>query len=144
MQAAAVLAIAMAAFAGAAYAEQQVRTYIEYDANKDTYMEKQEFVNYSYHLVDNNHDGKIDGNEWTQYKTTFYQPVDIKMTVDPEFTYYDMNKDGFIDDNEYLKTYDTALFKGWDKDGNGYVDADEYDRITGIYRNADTGKLYAW
>ncbi|MCD8497431.1 MAG: EF-hand domain-containing protein [Alphaproteobacteria bacterium] len=108
----AVMAIAVAAFAGFAKAETQTtRTYIEYDANSDTYLEKKEFINYSYNVVDSNHDGKVDATEWTQYKTTFYEPIDIKMTVDPEFTYYDMDKDGFIDSNEYVKTYDTALFK---------------------------------
>lgn len=119
-------------------------TYIKYDSNSDTYLEKKEFIDYSYDLVDYNNDGKVDATEWTTYKTTWYEPIKVKMTVEPDFVYYDKDGDGFIDSTEYVATYDQALFKGWDKDGNGFVDADEYDKVSVIYKDADTQQVYTW
>jgi hypothetical protein len=143
MQFASVLALTLAAASGAAQAD-QTRTYIQYDANSDTFLEKKEFIDYSYNLVDYNHDGKVDGTEWTQYKTTFYQPLNVKMSISPDFTAYDMDHNGYIDSREYVNTYDSTLFQGWDKDGNGFIDGDEYDKVTVIYKDADTNKYYTW
>lgn len=119
-------------------------TYV-YDTNKDMMMDRDEYVVYSYEVIDYDHDGMIDEGEWRDYTTIWYEPVDVVYDADTHtFVSYDVNGDGFIDATEYRNAYDVDLFTAWDVDSSGTVDATEYQTITTTYRDLDKDGVYDW
>lgn len=108
-------------------------------------MNRDQYVVYSYEMIDYDHDGMIDDGEWRDYTTIWYQPYDIHHDHETHtFVSYDVNGDGYIDSTEYNNAYDVDLFTAWDVDNSGTIDAKEYTTVTTTYRDLDKDGVYDW
>ena len=118
--------------------------YVAYDMNKNNYLEPDEYMTYSYHVIDLNDDDVVTEEEWNSYTTVWYEPLDVERTKVEAFTSYDVDGDGDIDFTEYSEGPETYVFTSWDADGNGYIDADEYNSVVTEYRTVDENNIYVW
>ena len=119
--------------------------YYEFDTNQNELLDPEEYVVYSYEVIDHNKDGKVNNKEWNDYTTIWYEPVDVHR--DPEtstFVAYDIDGDGYIDMTEYKNAYDVDLYNAWDKDKSGALDMNEYKSMSTTYHDLDKDGYYEW
>lgn len=117
----------------------------KFDTNSNGILDEDEYVTYSYHVIDYDRDGRVNNTEWNKYTTFWYEPYKVEM--DPEvttFVSYDVDGDGFIDTAEYSKAYDMNIYHAWDMDKSGSVDMVEYKSMTTTYHDLDKDGVYDW
>lgn len=119
-------------------------TYYMYDINNDNMLDNDEFRTYTYTAIDADRDGMIDNTEWDTYTTTWYEPLDVKYDTSRTFVGYDLNGNGYIESDEYAKAYDPSLYSAWDANANGTVEFDEYSTVTTTYHDHDNDGVYEW
>ncbi len=124
-------------------AEAQVN-YRAYDVNENTYLDADEYVTYSYDLIDYDNDGIIEATEWDYYTDVWYEPYDFDYDVGYDFDHYDTDGDGFIEVTEYENAWDEEIYRAWDSDNDGIVEMTEYNDVIGAYEPYDTDRLYDW
>ena len=115
----------------------------KFDANENGILDQNEYVAYSYTMIDHDGDGLIDDVEWNDYTTIWYEPVDVEPDNE-RFTAYDLDGDGYIDTTEYEQAYDADLYEAWDSDNDGTVRMSDYETITRTYHDLDNDGLYDW
>ncbi len=115
----------------------------KFDANNNGILDQDEYVTYSYTMIDRDDDGVVDDVEWNDYTKLWYQPVDVKPRADA-FVSYDVDGDGYIDATEYKKAYDVNLYNSWDANSDGSVQMSEYQTMTTTYHDLDNDGLYEW
>ena len=111
-----------------------------------TSLDPDEYMTYSYNVIDIDGNKFITDEEYTTYKNVWYKPVTAKDVKAEEFVKLDANADGRIDFDEYNNgtTTTTTVFTSWDADGNGYVDDTEYKTVVTEYQTIDTDGIYTW
>lgn len=115
----------------------------KFDTNRNGILDEDEFVSYSYTMIDHDGDGVIDEVEWSDYNTHWYKPVDVKPR-NGSFASYDLDGDGYLDAAEYQRAYDADLYRAWDTDKDGIVRMSDYERMTTTYHNLDNSGRYRW
>lgn len=96
-----------------------------WDTNKDEKIDKKEFKSTfekmdTFKMWDASNDKSIDKKEWDKGVAMHSEKMDDKELG--SFNDWDANSDKKISQTEYTD----GSFKMWDKDGNGYVDSEEY------------------
>lgn len=116
---------AMQAAADDVTTQTQTRTY-SYDSNQDGFIQPDEFTTYVYTRTDLDGDGYMDDEEWTHTTSRFYRPYE---DVDySNYTYWDQDKDGRLDDNEVKTLIEkTGLYSKWDTNEDGKVSLTEFE-----------------
>jgi Ca2+-binding EF-hand superfamily protein len=116
---------ALPAGAEEAKTQTQTRTY-SYDSNKDGYIQPEEFATYLYTRSDMDDDGYMGDEEWKLTTSQFYRPYkDVDYN---NYTYWDQDKDGRLDNNEVKTLIEkTGLYSKWDTDTDGKVSNAEFD-----------------
>ena len=110
---------------------QNFSLYEGWDADHSGYIDKKEFNTYSYVIIDNDMDGKINAAEWIDNTVQWYVPYDLDFG---EFDEYDRDNSGYLEESEYaFALKDTGLYAYWDYDNNGYVSASEYGEAVHVY-----------
>lgn len=115
----------------------------KFDSNQNGVLDENEYITYSYTMIDHDGDGMIDDVEWNDYTEIWYEPVEIKPDS-ATFTSYDLDGDGYIDVTEYENAYDVDLYQAWDVNNDGHVRMSEYETITTTYHDLDNDGLYEW
>lgn len=115
----------------------------KFDANQNGILDQDEYVAYSYTMIDHDGDGLIDDVEWDDYTTIWYEPLDVKPRGD-SFASFDLNSDSYIDATEYQQAYDANLYQAWDSDNDGTIRMSDYETITRTYHDLDNDGLYDW
>lgn len=113
--------------------ETQTRTFT-YDRNQDGYIQPEEFTSYVYKRSDLDGDGYMGDEEWKFMTTKSYGAYD---DVDyNNYTYWDQDKDGRLDDNEVKTLIEkTGLYSKWDTNEDGKVSNAEF--ATGTFNAYD-------
>ena len=112
----------------------------EWDANQDGFLDDNEFADTSFNLADRDRNEMIDEEEWGVGADfgdndfgTFDADRNNSLTDDEWnegirnsgwFDDNDMNKDRRLDQTEFNE----GMFNTWDEDGNGFLDANEFER----------------
>lgn len=111
----------------------QTRTY-SYDSDKDGYIQPDEFTTYLYTRSDMDGDGYMGDEEWKLTTTQFYRPYkDVDYN---NYTYWDQDKDGRLDNNEVKTLIEkTGLYSKWDTNKDGKVSNAEFE--TGTFNAYD-------
>ena len=111
----------------------QTRTY-SHDTNKDGYIQPEEFTTYLYTRSDMDGDGYMGNEEWKLTTTQFYRPY--KEVDYNNYTYWDQDKDGRLDNNEVKTLIEkTGLYSKWDTNKDGKVRNAEFE--TGTFNAYD-------
>ena len=140
-----ILSVLTAVAAGTGTHDAQARmtyTYTTYDSNQNEYLDRDEYLDYSYEKIDLDNDGMINEDEWSSYKTVWYEPYDVQRDV--QFTAYDLDQNNRIDRAEFTENVDDTLYGEWDTDNDGRVNAREFNTTIVSYENVDGDNLYDW
>lgn len=115
----------------------------KFDTNQNGILDEDEYVAYSYTMIDHDGDGVIDEVEWHDYTTIWYEPVNVTPRSG-SFASFDLNGDGYIDATEYQQAYDVNLYRAWDSNNDGTVRMSDYEAMTRTYYDLDNDGLYEW
>lgn len=110
----------------------------DWDANDDEFLDNQDFLETNWQLWDETDDDRLNAMEWSTSMREWYGESDYG-----SFTDWDENGDGFVDAKEYESTFaNTNLWKGWDTDSDGVLNEDEFGSyIYSVYDNDGDGIL---
>lgn len=107
--------------------------YVDYDKNNNGILDSNEFYTYAYRIWDTDRDGFLSDEEWKLNTVRWYGPA---TTTYQNYTYWDKNGDGRIDASEFDTTATaTKLYQTWDTAGSG-INNDIY--ATQSFRIYDT------
>lgn len=106
-----------------------------WDSDDDNYLNDNEFYTTYYSWIDTDNDNRIDQNEWNVGYNNLYGDYG---TVE-DFGEYDLNDDGFLDDNEWFEGWgDSNWFSDYDLNDDELVDNDEWDEgLFGLWDEDD-------
>lgn len=115
------------------------RYYYGNDANNNGILDSQEFPTYVYHRWDRDGDGFLSDDEWTRSSPRWYG-------AEPRYkthTAWDKNGDGRLDATEFdVVINESKLYSAWDADANTIIEGDEYAAATfRLYDENDDGQL---
>ncbi len=106
--------------------------YGEWDANRDNYLDENEYSGGFYRTWDTNRDNKVDQNEWNTASKDFGME---NQTWDK----WDANRDGSLDENEYRTGFNqSGWYSEWDGDGDKRLSQQEYS--TGLFGRWDRNR----
>jgi hypothetical protein len=120
--------------------EVQAYTY-SYDANKDGFIQPEEFTTYLYTRSDTDGNGYMGDEEWKVTTSKLYRPYkDIDYS---NYTYWDQDKDNRLDNNEVKTLIEkTGLYSKWDTNTDGKLSNAEFELGTfNSYDDNSDGKL---
>lgn len=117
------------------YKEEELKEF-EKDKSPDmiSFMQMLEEDKRKFNLADQNHDGALDLDEYTYFSHPHNYDVMAPVEIDKTMKDYDKNKDGFIDEKEFMgedkmdpetSKAESEHFKQYDKNGDGKLDKDE-------------------
>src|SRR5690606_942340 len=96
----------------------------DYDKNNNGILDSQEFYTYAYSIWDTDRDGFLSDEEWKTNTVRWYGPT---TTTYKSYTYWDKNGDGMIDATEFDTTAtDTKLYSVWDTNADSRIENNEY------------------
>ena len=95
--------------------------FADWDANKDGYLDEEEYDGGLFATWDTNGDGKLDENEWNTGKLG-------KGYKGQGWADWDINRDGFLNIGEYhMGSSKSGWHQIWDKDGDKRLSPQEFE-----------------
>lgn len=127
--------------------------YEEWDTNRDSYLDENEYYGSVYNTFDTNRDRVVDQNEFNTAASDFGATT-------PDWNEWDTNKDNQLDENEFRtgwgrnnnyaqwdtdrdnrlneREYSEGIFGLWDREGRGSMEEANYNtRYNRYYGNRD-------
>lgn len=106
-------------------------TSYSYDANKNGVIDNDEVMSYVTRYADTNNDGYIDVEEYEKDSMNYFSSMIQDQETQKSYTYWDKDKDNRLDSSEVeTLVTNTGLYKKWDYDTNGTIEASEFARGT--------------
>lgn len=101
----------------------------EWDANRDSYLDADEYSGGFFKSWDKNNDNRLDENEWN----TGYQEMG---ETGQSWADWDMDADGFLNEGEYRTGSDrVGWYNAWDSDRDSRLSEQEYNQGMGSRTN---------
>lgn len=98
--------------------------YVDYDKNKNGILDSNEFYTYAYRIWDTDRDGFLSDEEWKLSTARWYGPSSSTYQT---YTYWDKNGDGKVDATEFdTGAASTKLYTVWDTNADSQINNDEY------------------